>query len=110
MNIIETTPIFDEGLDGLKDFKAKMQIVTRIRRAENGNFGDHKLLPNTGGVSEMRLDIGKGYRIYYGQIGEITYILTNGGDKTSQQSDIEKAKLLFAHLKQQKKEQKNDPN
>lgn len=110
MNIIETTLIFDEWLDSLKDFKAKMQIVTRIRRAENGNFGDHKLLPNTGGVSEMRLDIGKGYRIYYGQIGEITYILTNGGDKSSQQSDIEKAKLLFAQLKQQKKEQKNDPN
>ena len=110
MYIIETTLIFDEWLDSLKDLKAKMQIVTRIRRAENGNFGDHKLLPNTGGVSEMRLDIGKGYRIYYGQIGEITYILTNGGDKSTQQSDIEKAKLLFAQLKQQKKEQPHDPN
>lgn len=105
MNVIETTLIFDEWLDNLKDLRAKMQIATRIRRAENGNFGDHKPLPNTGGVSEVRLDIGKGYRIYYGQIGEITYILTNGGDKSSQQADIEKAKALFAQIKQQKKEQ-----
>lgn len=101
MNIIETTEIFDHWLDSLKDLRAKIQIATRIRRAENGNFGDHKLLPNTGGVYEMRLDIGKGYRIYYGQIGEITYILTNGGDKSSQQSDIAKASALFAELKQQ---------
>lgn len=102
MHIIETTVIFDEWLDNLKDFRAKMKIVARIRRAENGNFGDHKALPNTGGVYEMRLDIGKGYRIYYGQIGEITYILTNGGDKSSQQADIEQAKQLFAQLKQEK--------
>lgn len=108
MNIIETTTIFDEWLENIKDLRAKIQIATRIRRAENGNFGDHKLLPNTGGVSEMRIDIGKGYRIYYGQIGEITYILTNGGDKSSQQSDIEKATALFAQIKQQKQEQSND--
>lgn len=104
MNIIETTLIFDEWLDNLKDLRAKMQIATRIRRAENGNFGDHKLLPDTGGVYEMRIDIGKGYRVYYGQIGEVTYILTNGGDKNSQQADIEKATMLFAQIKQQKKE------
>lgn len=101
MNIIETTEIFDNWLESLKDLRAKIQIATRIRRAENGNFGDHKLLPNTGGVYEMRLDIGKGYRIYYGQIGEITYILTNGGDKSSQQADIEKASTIFTQLKQQ---------
>lgn len=83
-----------------------MQVVTRIRRAENGYFGDHKLLPNTGGVYEMRIDTGKGYRIYYGQIGEITYILTNGGDKSSQQNDINKAVELFAQLKQQEKTRK----
>lgn len=108
MNVIETTTIFDEWLDNLKDLRAKVQIATRIRRAENGNFGDHKLLPNTGGVYEMRLTIGKGYRIYYGQIGEITYILTNGGNKSSQTSDIELAKGLFAQIKQQKQECQND--
>lgn len=108
MNVIETTTIFDEWLDNLKDLRAKVQIATRIRRAENGNFGDHKLLPNTGGVYEMRLTIGKGYRIYYGQIGEITYILTNGGNKSSQTSDIELAKDLFAQIKQQKQECQND--
>ena len=104
MNIIETTEIFDNWLDNLKDFRAKIQIATRIRRAENGNFGDHKLLPNTGGIYEMRLDIGKGYRIYYGQIGKITYLLTNGGNKSSQTADIQLAKELFVQLKQQKQE------
>lgn len=105
MNIIETTPIFDKWLDSMRDLRAKIQIATRIRRAENGNFGDHKILPNSGGISEMRIDIGKGYRIYYGQIGEITYILTNGGDKSSQQADIERAISLFTQLKLQKQEQ-----
>lgn len=104
MNVIETTTLFDNWLDSLKDLHAKIQIATRIRRAENGNFGDHKLLPNTGGVYEMRLDIGKGYRIYYGQIGEITYILTNGGVKSSQPADIKLASELFAQLKQQQQE------
>ncbi len=108
MNVIETTSIFDNWLDNLKDLKAKVQIATRIRRTQNGNFGDHKLLPNTGGVYEMRLDIGQGYRIYYGQIGKITYILTNGGDKSSQSSDIERAKALFAQLKLQNVGEKND--
>lgn len=104
MNIIETTSIFDDWLDSLKDLRVKLQIATRIRRAENGNFGDHKRLANTGGVCEMRLDIGKGYRIYYGQIGDITYILTNGGDKANQQADIERASQLFAQLKLQRQE------
>lgn len=110
MNLIETTDVFDEWLDNLKDLRAKLQIATRIRRAVNGNFGDHKLLPNTGGIYEMRLTIGKGYRIYYGQIGEITYILTNGGDKTSQSSDIDKAKQIFAQLKQQYQGEYDDKN
>lgn len=108
MNVIETTEIFDNWLDGLRDLRAKVQIATRIRRAENGNFGDHKPLPNTGGVNEMRIDIGKGYRLYYGKIGEITYILTNGGDKSTQSADIERAKQIFAQLKIQKREAKND--
>lgn len=108
MNIIETTEMFDDWLDGLKDLRAKVQIATRIRRAENGNFGDHKALPNIGGVSEIRISIGKGYRLYYGQIGEITYILTNGGDKSTQSADIERAAQIFAQLKMQKKEIKND--
>ncbi|MBN6066463.1 type II toxin-antitoxin system RelE/ParE family toxin [Aggregatibacter actinomycetemcomitans] len=108
MNLIETTEMFDDWLDGLNNLRAKIQIATRIRRAENGNFGDHKALPNTGGVSEMRIDIGKGYRIYYGQLGEITYILTNGGDKSTQSADIERAKQIFAQLKLQKKDNQND--
>ncbi|KYK75188.1 type II toxin-antitoxin system RelE/ParE family toxin [Aggregatibacter actinomycetemcomitans] len=108
MNLIETTEMFDDWLDGLKNLRAKVQIATRIRRVENGNFGDHKPLPNTGGVSEMRIDIGKGYRIYYGQLGEITYILTNGGDKSTQSADIERAKQIFSQLKLQKKDTQHD--
>ncbi|MGX2973717.1 type II toxin-antitoxin system RelE/ParE family toxin [Ursidibacter arcticus] len=101
MYIIEQTPIFKEWLKSVKDPIAKITMVKRIVRAENGNFGDHKLLPKTDGIYEMRIDTGKGYRIYYAQAGEIIYLLTNGGDKTTQQADIEKAQIIWADYQQQ---------
>ncbi|QIW14931.1 hypothetical protein A4G20_00320 [Pasteurellaceae bacterium RH1A] len=103
INDIEMTESFAKWLLALKDKIGAAAIKARIKRAENGNFGDHKLLPDTGGVYEMRIDKGKGYRVYYGQIGQYLYLLTNGGDKSSQQVDIEKAKIILAHLKEQKK-------
>lgn len=96
--IIETR-IFNCWLNSLKDLRVKMAISARIRRAENGNFGDHKSVGD--GVYEMRIDKGQGYRVYYAQKGEITYLLICGGDKSSQQRDIEQAKILWRHLKQQ---------
>ncbi|WP_409041015.1 type II toxin-antitoxin system RelE/ParE family toxin [Mannheimia haemolytica] len=65
----------------------------------NGNFGDHKSLAGTGGLYEMRIATGAGYRIYYAQQGNVIYILLHGGDKSTQQADIEKAKALWAELK-----------
>jgi len=95
--IIEKTKFFEKWFSGIKDPIAKALIALRIKRAEQGNFGDHKSLG--GGLYEMRIDTGKGYRIYYAQHGEIIYILLNGGDKSKQQADIEKAKAIWTDIK-----------
>lgn len=97
MNQILVTETFNEWLDNLKDLRAKLAIATRIRRAENGNFGDYKSVGD--GVYEMRITQGQGYRVYYGQKGEVTYLLICGGNKSTQQQDIEQAKSLWAKLK-----------
>jgi putative addiction module killer protein len=74
---------------GLRDTKAKARITARIERAANGNLGDSK--PIDGGVSEMRIDYGPGYRVYYRQKGNVLIILLSGGDKSTQRSDIRRA-------------------
>ncbi|MCK3657585.1 hypothetical protein A4G18_02335 [Pasteurellaceae bacterium Pebbles2] len=101
MYIIEETEIFSEWLDNLKDQMAVVAIVARIERAKLGNFGDHKSVGD--GIYEMRITKGKGYRLYYGQKGEITYLLTNGGDKSTQAKDIALAKQLWEQIKQEMK-------
>lgn len=97
-NIIAETMFFAKWLEKLKNRVAKQAIFKRIDRARKGNFGDHKLLPNTGGIYEMRIDIGKGYRIYYAQNGEVTYFLLVGGNKKTQQNDINTAKLMWKEM------------
>lgn len=77
----------------IKDPIAKIAIVKRIERAKHGNFGDHKSVGNS--IYEMRIAVGKGYRVYYSQVGDVIYLLINGGDKSTQQADIEKAKALW---------------
>lgn len=77
----------------LSDPKAKARIVRRIERAEKGNFGDYHLLG--GGVSEMRIDYGPGYRIYFAQKGKAVYLLLIGGDKRHQNLDIKNAKAMW---------------
>ncbi len=94
MNKIQTTELFDRWFDGLKDRKAKSRIQVRIDRAEEGNFGDCQ--PVGGGVSEMRIHHGAGYRVYFKKFGREWVILLAGGDKASQQADI-KAALKLAH-------------
>ena len=81
------------------DVSGKAAIVTRINRAINGNFGDHKSVGD--GVFEMRITKGPGYRVYYARYGEVTYFLISGGDKSTQQADIAKAKALWEGIKQQ---------
>ena len=88
---------FDAWLRGLRDRRAVMRILARIDRLASGNPGDAK--PVGGGLSEMRIDYGPGYRVYFVQRGPIIIVLLCGGDKATQQRDIEKAKALAAEWK-----------
>lgn len=99
MFVVLSSEVFSEWFDGLRDRTAKLRIAARIERAKNGNFGDHKSVGD--GVSEMRLTYGPGYRIYYAQKGEITYLLLNGGDKSTQENDIARAKAMWEQIKQE---------
>lgn len=90
--VILTTALFDRWFQRLRDRKAAARVQARIDRAEAGNLGDCK--PVGGGVSEMRIDYGPGYRVYFVQRGLELIILLAGGDKGSQAKDIEAAKAL----------------
>ena len=81
-----------EWLNSL-DGSFRKRINQRILRIEEGNFGDHKKLSED--ISELRLDFGKGYRIYYTEINGKVILLVNGGDKSEQAKDIEKAQKLL---------------
>lgn len=96
MAAIYQSPIFRKWLSGLKDVQAKAAIGRRIERAEGGNFGDCKLVGN--GVSEMRIKVGPGYRVYFVRRGKYVYLLLLGGDKSSQAGDIKAAKKMAAEL------------
>ena len=74
--------------------------MARLTRAEQGNFGDCK--PIGEGVSEMRIDFGPGYRVYFVRQGAAVYFLLVGGDKSSQDRDIEQAKTMARELKQER--------
>jgi putative addiction module killer protein len=89
---ILTTEDFDKWLRKLKDRAGRLRILERIDRLANGNPGDVK--PVGQGVSELRLTYGPGYRVYYLQDGETVILLLIGGDKSSQQKDIDKAQAL----------------
>lgn len=85
---------FDRWLRRLRDPQAKARIEMRIRRLSLGNAGD--VQPIGDGLSEMRIDYGPGYRVYYKQQGSTLVILLCGGDKSTQQKDIAKAHLIAA--------------
>jgi putative addiction module killer protein len=90
------TPEFDEWLRALRDHVGKARILARLRSASLGNFGDCE--PVGEGVSEMRIHAGPGYRVYFTRRGQTVYLLLCGGDKSSQQKDIRRAKELAAQL------------
>ena len=96
MNTIHSTEEFDAWLADLKDLKARAKILTRIDRASLGNFGDVE--PVGDGVSEMRIDFGPGYRVYYAREGRVIYLLLTGGDKSTQTADIKRAKLIWEQV------------
>lgn len=86
VNTILRTAVFDAWLTGLKDERAQARIAQRIEAAQAGNFGDCE--PVGEGVSEMRIHVGAGYRVYFVRIGAAVYLLLAGGDKSTQQHDI----------------------
>ena len=80
---------FEDWMTSLRDQRARARIRTRIDRVQLGNLGNCE--PVGGGVSELKIDYGPGYRVYFGQVGTKLVILLCGGDKSSQSEDIKKA-------------------
>jgi putative addiction module killer protein len=81
--------VFAEWLESLKDSRAEARIAARLDRLVAGNFGDCKSVGN--GVSELRIDFGPGYRIYFAKVGQAVVLLLCGGDKRRQSADIRRA-------------------
>jgi putative addiction module killer protein len=90
--------VFGEWLLRLSDLQARDRIVARIDRLVNGNFGDCKRIRN--GVSELRIDFGPGYRVYYAMIGASCILLLCAGNKRKQASDIERALINLTDFRQ----------
>ena len=88
---------FVEWLQGLKDRQARTRIEARIARVAVGNFGDTG--PVGEGVLELRIDWGPGYRVYFARLGQVVVLLLCGGDKRTQQKDIDRAKAYFEDYK-----------
>ena len=101
-----TSPI-DEFLSGIRDKTNRAKIIRQIDKVERGNFGDHREFD---GISELKIDLGPGYRVYYGKHGNVIVILLGGGDKKSQQSDIEEAITRWENWKKQGANVSNFPS
>ena len=99
---IRRTAAFKTWLSGLRDERAKARIVSRIARLTLGNFGDVK--PVGEGVSELRIFYGPGYRVYLARRGNLLVILLCGGDKSTQDRDVEAAKALARNLNMENKD------
>ncbi len=97
MYFIEKTTEFDKWLRKLKDLRAKVKILIRIQKLEEDeHFGDCE--PVGDGIKELKINYAKGYRIYFKEKDNKIIILLVGGDKSTQQSDIEKAKEIWKSL------------
>ena len=89
---------FSEWLLSIQDQSTQDRILARLERLESGNLGNYRSVG--GGVFELRLDFGPGYRIYFGQVGNTIVLLLCGGDKSSQTRDIERAKTYWLEYKE----------
>jgi putative addiction module killer protein len=106
MRTIRRTSEFDKWFKKLRDSQIKARILARVKRLAEGNPGDNRFL---GEVSEMRIDYGPGYRVYFKDTGKEIIILLCGGDKTTQEADIARAReLAKIPLEEEKQEDKND--
>ncbi len=84
---------FTKWLEGLRDVQARRRILIRLRRVAQGNYGDYRSLQD--GVYELRFPFGPGYRVYFGEDGDTVVVVLVGGDKSSQEKDIEQAKIYW---------------
>jgi putative addiction module killer protein len=96
---VRQTERFVRWLEGLRDLRCMAKVLARIERLIGGNPGDVK--PVGAGVSELRINYGPGYRVYYLQRGNALNILLAGGDKSLQAKDIEEALLWAANLSEE---------
>jgi putative addiction module killer protein len=99
MRQIIRSETFDRWLAGLRDRQARTRVMVRVDRLAAGNAGDVK--PVGAGVSELRIDYGPGYRVYFFQRGEVLVVLLCGGDKRTQTADIQRAIELAAQWQEQ---------
>jgi len=95
--------VFGEWLDGLRDIQAAAKIIVRIDRLSTGNVGDCK--PVAGAISEIRIDWGPGYRVYYAMVDRTTVLLLCGGDKRKQAADIKRAVRYWEDFQRRTKDQ-----
>jgi putative addiction module killer protein len=86
---VEQTEVYRDWINALKDRTGRARIQVRVDRLVHGNPGSRRKL--TDGVSELKIDVGPGYRVYYTQRGDRLLLLLGGGDKSTQQKDIERA-------------------
>ena len=93
---IRKTKVYARWLDSLRDLRARARVLVRVERLAAGNPGDVR--PVGEGVSEMRIDYGPGYRVYFTKQGRTVVVLLAGGDKRSQSRDIERALSLARNL------------
>ena len=93
---VRKTQIFEDWFQSLRDRSARLRIQVRIDRLAFGNPGQQRVL--TGGVCEMKIDHGPGYRVYYARHGDAWIVLLCGGDKATQAADIKAAKALAKAL------------
>jgi putative addiction module killer protein len=96
VNEIRQTEEYARWFSKLRDRQARARILARVRRLSLGNPGD--VAPVGEGVSELRVDYGPGYRVYFKQHGDVWLVLLAGGDKRTQRRDIERAKELARNL------------
>jgi putative addiction module killer protein len=96
MFTVQQTEEFRSWLDDLRDKRAQIRIAARLRQAEAGNLGDWQ--PVEGEVSELRLDFGPGYRLYFVRRGRVLIVILNGGDKSTQKRDIRRAVKIAATI------------
>ena len=101
MYTVVKSEAFSQWLSELADKRGQARIASRLLRLEDGHYGDVK--PVGDGVSEMRIDVGPGYRVYFKLRSRTTVILLCGGDKGSQARDIERAKRLAKEWKEKLK-------